>query len=82
MDHSLGVQSPRTTRAPKDLSCWLTEKEFSPKSKMYIAPELVSTVDSEGFPYVLLIRPGKSAFRKVAANYWRWIPVSQPNCGQ
>ncbi len=57
VEYSLALLFPRATQAPKDLSYWLTEKEFPPKSKMSIAPELVSQSDSECFPQVLLVRP-------------------------
>ena len=57
MDYSLALLFPRTTQAPEDLPYWLTENEFPPKSKMSIAPELVSPADSECFPQVLLVRP-------------------------
>jgi hypothetical protein len=46
---------------PKDLSNWLTGEEFSTKSKMPIAPELISPEDSEYFRKILLIYPAKQS---------------------
>jgi hypothetical protein len=47
MDYSLALLFPRTTHATEDLPHWLTENESPPRSKMSIAPELVSPADLE-----------------------------------
>jgi hypothetical protein len=47
MDYSLALLFPGTTQATEDLPHWLTENESPPRSKMSIAPELVSPIDSQ-----------------------------------
>lgn len=54
---------------PKDLSYWLTEKEFPPKSKTPIAQEVVFLEDSQYSPQVLLIRAEEPASRRMSATY-------------